>query len=196
PISKGKRFGFFPSLSAGYVVSNEDYFKNINSLDFVSYFKLRASWGRVGNDAIGGDRFPYLADIDLGGIPYTTGRDLNHTRSGPSYNRLQNNNITWETADKFNAGIDLHVFDDFELTFDYFYEDRVSIFDNISNTLPYYFGTGESDVFGNMLDIRKTDVYANVGRVKNQGLDFALQFNKKVNDDLNISAKGTFTYAH
>src|SRR5699024_8376532 len=121
---------------------------------------------------------------------------LNHTRSGPSYNRLQNNNITWETADKFNAGIDLHVFDDFELTFDYFYEDRVSIFDNISNTLPYYFGTGESDVFGNMLDIRKTDVYANVGRVKNQGLDFALQFNKKVNDDLNISAKGTFTYAH
>src|SRR5699024_11386925 len=75
-FAEGNRFGFFPSFALGYVVSNESFWKPISSV--VNLFKLRGSWGLVGNDNVGGARFAYLPPINLGGQGFNTGNDQNY----------------------------------------------------------------------------------------------------------------------
>lgn len=181
-FASGQRFGFFPSAAVGYVISNEKYFKNFT--DVFDLLKLRVSYGKVGNDRIGGARFPYLSDINLNGRGYTTGIEQNTSYSGPVYNQFGNTGITWETANKLDVGLQLGLFNDFNFTIDYYREKRENIFVDISTTIPTIFGTAG------------TNVYANLGEVTNQGVDFSMQYNKQFNNDLRISAKGTFTYAH
>lgn len=181
-FAKGKRFGFFPSFGGGYVISNEPYFSSLN--ESINLLKLRANWGKVGNDQIGGVRFPYLSNIDLGGRNYTTGVEQNTTYNGPSYLQFANNNISWETAIKFNIGLDLGLFNEFNLTVDYYWERRTNIFVDISSTIPDIFGTSG------------TAVYSNIGEVLNKGIDASIGYDKQIGDDFHISAKGTFTYAH
>lgn len=179
-FAKNRRFGFFPSVAVGYAISNEKFFNS----EAINFLKIKASWGRVGNDDIGGSRFPYLSNIDLTGRGFTTGIDQNNTFSGPVYNQFENLDITWETEDKLNLGLELNLFNDFRFNFDYYINKRVDIFDNISRTIPDVFGTAG------------TDVFANMGEVHNEGVDVALDFNKSISKDFHISAKGTFTYSH
>ncbi|WP_227740334.1 TonB-dependent receptor [Salegentibacter sp. BLCTC] len=181
-FAEGKRFGFFPSAAVGYVISNEDYFRDLT--DVINLLKLRVSYGKVGNDRIGGARFPYLSDIDLGGRGFTTGVEQNTSYSGPVYNKFANRNITWETANKLDIGLQVGLLNSFSFEIDLYHEKRENIFVDISSTIPTIFGTAG------------TNVYANLGEVTNQGLDFSLDYNKQFNEDFRISAKGTFTYAH
>ncbi len=181
-FAENNRFGFFPSFAVGYVLSNEKFFEDFSHA--INLLKFRASWGRVGNDEIGGGRFPYLSDINLSGRGFTTGIDQNISYSGPVYNQFANNAITWEIADKLDIGIELELFNSLRLTADYFHEKRTNIFVDISSTIPTIFGTAG------------TNVYANLGEVTNNGIDLALQYNKQISKDFRISAKGTFTYAH
>ena len=108
-FAKGNRFGFFPSVAVGYNISREKFFEKFS--DVVSNLKLRASWGLVGNDQIGGERYIYLSNIELenGDLGYTTGRDQNISKNGPKYIRYANNDITWEVGSKWNFGIDLGI---------------------------------------------------------------------------------------
>ena len=179
-FAKGKRFGFFPSAAVGYVVSNEDYFKNYT--DVVSLLKLRASWGLVGNDQIGGARFVYLSDLDLGGQGYTTGINQDYSKSGPAYKRFQNNNITWEVAEKVNLGMDISFANKFNLVVDAFQEHRTGIFLE-RKVIPTSFGTSG------------TTVYGNLGEVKNRGFDLSLDYHTSFSDNFSMQLKGTFTYA-
>lgn len=179
-FAKNKRFGFFPSLAAGYVISNENWFNS----NFINLLKIKASWGKVGNDDIGGTRFPYISDIDLNGQGFTTGVDQNTSYNGPVYNQFENRAITWETADKWNFGLEFDILNGIDFHVDYYYEKRTDIFDDISSTIPNVFGTAG------------TKVFSNIGEVINKGVDFSVDFNKKISKDLRISAKGTFTYAH
>src|SRR5690606_19464072 len=104
-FAEQKRFGFFPSFGGGYVISNENFFKGFK--ETINLLKVRYTWGRVGNDRIGGARFPYLSNINLQGRGFTTGRDQNTYRSGPTYLQFANNDITWETAEKSDIGLEI-----------------------------------------------------------------------------------------
>lgn len=180
-FAEGNRFGLFPSLGMGYILSKENYFKPF--LKAVDFLKIRGSWGLVGNDDIGGARFVYLSDINLTGSGYTTGVDLNYSFSGPTYARFSNPNITWEVAEKINLGMDISFLKGFYLVVDMYRENRSKIF-LTRRVLPDSFGT------------QGTTVYANLGEMKNQGIDISLDYSRSYPSGLVMSLKGTFTYAH
>lgn len=180
-FAKGHRWGFFPSVAVGYNISEESFFRPLTSV--ISNMKLRASWGLVGNDNIGTGRFPYLPVVNLGGTGYVTGIDANVAYNGPVYSRYGNKNIKWEVGEKINVGMDVQLFKSLNLTMEYFHENRRDIFQQ-RGTIPQYLGTSGVQVFGN---------YA---AMKNEGFDFAADFNKQFGKDWFVSFKGTFTYAH
>lgn len=179
-FAKGKRFGFFPSVALGYVFSEENYWDPLKNV--VSYFKIRGSYGLVGNDS-DRTRFMYMSDISLSGAGYTTGADGQYTLSGPVYNRFENPNITWETGKKLNVGFDLEFFNKLNIMLDWFREDRSGIFLE-RGTVPAFIGTAS------------TKVYGNLGEVTNHGVDLSIDYTQPIGRDYTISAKGTFTYAH
>lgn len=179
-FAQGKRFGFFPSVALGYVVSNEKFFEPLAGK--VRMFKLRGSWGLVGNDQIGGARFVYLSDINLGGQGYTTGVNQDYTRNGPTYLRFANPNITWEVAEKINIGADLTLTNGLNVVLDVFRENRTGIFLQ-RQVIPESFGT------------QGTSIYGNLGKVLNQGFDLSVDYSRKLSRDFEASFKGTFTFA-
>lgn len=182
-FAKGHRFGFFPSVAVGWNVSQETFFAPLTEV--VSNLKLRASYGLVGNDQIGKERFIYMSDINLANdkLNFTTGYGSNKlTLNGPTYNRFENKNITWEVGKKFNAGIDLQMFQNFNLTVDAFQEIRSDIFQQ-KYSIPNYLGTAG------------TTIYGNLAKVKNWGFDFSLDYGKQITHDFSMQFKGTFTFA-
>lgn len=179
------RYGFFPSFALGYTISEEDFWEKLRPV--VSMLKIRGSWGLVGNDDTSNTagRFAYLEDISLSGGPsYVTGTNQNIKLSGPKWNRYYNSQLGWEVGEKWNVGMDLQLFNSLNLTFDVFKETRRDIFLSRSGTIPQFLGMAGAAVYGNL------------GKMKNEGVDLALDYNKQVNKDLFISFKGTFTYAH
>ena len=180
-FAKGHRWGFFPSVAVGYNISEERFFEPLKKV--VTNLKLRGSWGLVGNDQIGSDRFIYLSQINLGGIGFTSGWEQDYALNGPTYTRYENNNITWEVGEKINLGIDLQLWKSLNITVDIFREQRRNIFQE-KKTIPTYLGTAKTKIFGNLAEM------------KNQGLDFSIDYNKQFNKDFYMNFKGTFTYAH
>lgn len=189
-FAEGHRFGFFPSLALGYTISREKWFEPLN--DVITNLKIRGSWGLVGNDQIGAERYIYMSNIELqnSDLGFTTGRDQNTTYWGPKYLRYANPDITWEVGSKFNIGMDLTLFNDFNLTFDVFKEIRRDIFME-RQSIPDFIGTSPSDMWMNL----STKLYGNLGKVENKGLDFSIDYNHVFNKDFSMSFKGTFTYA-
>jgi TonB-linked SusC/RagA family outer membrane protein len=101
-FARGKRWGYFPSFSAGWVISEEDFFSNIkNSINFL---KVRGSWGQNGNASI--SPFQYLATISFSNVNYFFGPDKAVTSVGGYPNILPNPDVTWETSDQLNLGLD------------------------------------------------------------------------------------------
>lgn len=181
-FAEGNRFGFFPSVAVGYNVSEEKFFEPIKNV--ISNLKIRGSWGLVGNDEIGSERFIYLANVNLtGSASFTTGMNMNYNLSGPSYARFTNNDIRWEVGEKLDIGMDLQLWNKLNLTFDVFQEKRRDIF-QAKGTIPTYLG------------MDGTTVYGNYSSVTNKGTDFAIDYGHSFNKNFNISVKGTFTYAH
>lgn len=180
-FAEGSKYGFFPSFGLGYNISNEDFFTPFK--DKIHHLKLRGSWGLSGNDQIGSDRFVYLSDINLTSQSFTTGITQDYSRSGPSYNRFANPNITWEISEQYNAAIELGLFNSLNFVFDVYKEDRRNIFLS-RQTIPDYLGTSG------------TTIYGNLGRVSAKGIDVSADYFKQITPDLSMALKGTFTYAH
>lgn len=180
-FAKGHRFGLFPSVAVGYNLSEEEFFKPL--IKVLSRLKVRASYGLVGNDQIGGDRFIYMSQINLSGIGFTTGLNQNYGLNGPTYTRYANEGITWEVGKKLNVGLDVQLLKSLDMTLDFFRENRHDIFQQRS-TIPNYLGTAT------------TKVYGNLAKMKNQGIDLSLSYNKQFNKNFFASFKSTFTYAH
>ena len=177
-FSPNHRFGFFPSIALGYVVSNEKFFAPIR--DVVSMVKLKASYGLVGNDQIGGDRrFIYNETVIGGGKYYfgTTPSQYTSVRLG----EFPNPNVGWEKAKKLNLGADLSFFNQLNISVDYFKENREGIFLQ-RKSIPMYVGLS-------------TKPWVNIGKMRNSGIDASLEYHQPLGKDLHLTVRSNFTYA-
>ena len=185
-FAAGHRWGFFPSISVGWNIAEENFWEPLRSV--VDNFKIRASYGLVGNDQLYQDgslvRYIYLAQVDLtGSDAYQTGYGNNlQSLSGPTYTRFQNDDITWEVGHKLNVGVDLRLFNALNVTVEAFQEIRSDIFQE-RNSIPNYFGTGS------------TSIYGNLAKVKNWGTEISVDYGKQFSKDFSMQFKGTFTFA-
>ena len=181
---KSKKFGFFPSVALGYNIAEENFWKPLKNI--LPQFKMRASWGLVGNDQTGAGRFTFLEDLNNAGIAFMTGTGSSgqsKTLSGPTWIRYANPNLTWEVGEKINVGLDTRIFYDLAFSIDFFKEKRTDIFMERAS-IPAMLGTGA------------TKISANLGEMENKGIDASLDYNKQFNKNWFISFKGTFIYAH
>ncbi|RAJ91072.1 TonB-linked SusC/RagA family outer membrane protein [Larkinella arboricola] len=177
-FAPGHRYGFFPAVSAGWVISNERFLKNNRLL---TNLKLRASYGKVGNDKMGSSRFLYQSDITLGGSG-----PLGSLGLGQTINQglLGNPNITWEIAQKQNYGLDAQLLGDLSLSVDVFKERRSNILIS-RGTVPEFQGVP----LGNIPKV-------NMGLVDNQGYELELSYNKAFNRDFRVMVSGNYGYNH
>lgn len=174
-FSPKNRFGFFPSFAVGWVVSNENFLKG-NKV--ITNLKLRASYGKVGSDKIGNNRFLYLSNHT-----YSSSGGVAVGGYGTIYeNRPGNYNLQWEVSKKQNYGIDLQLWSDWSITFDYFIEQRSKIL-MTQGMAPQFAGVPQWP-------------YLNLGVVDNSGYELEINYNKSFNKDLFLSVKGNFSYNH
>lgn len=119
-FARGHRFGWFPSVSAGWVMSNEKWWKPISK--YVDYFKLRGSWGQVGNQNIG--NYMYTAPVSFSNIYYNFGTTKGSAADqwGARVTRLANEDITWETSEQTDFGFDARVLGKLNVNFDWYYK--------------------------------------------------------------------------
>lgn len=178
-FAPGHQFGFFPALSVAWNIAEEPFIKK--HLKWMDMFKLRYSWGKVGNDILDNDiRFPYLYTIAQGSETYDWG-DYNFSNSYKNirYTQPGSPNLSWEIAQKHDAGLDVSLCGDMiSLTVDYFNEKREGIFMS-RKYLPY---TARFDA----------DPYGNVGSVKTRGWDGNFAFKPKVGE-VNLTLRGNMT---
>ncbi|WP_276794511.1 SusC/RagA family TonB-linked outer membrane protein [Segatella oulorum] len=173
------RYGFFPAFSLAWNVAEEPLIKKV--LPWLNMFKLRYSWGKVGNDNMG--RFPYLYSLDYTPkIGYNWGSNLTSgTMPGIHYTQMASPNVTWEVARKTDFGFDFVAFDNkFSLTMDYFHEKRTGIFIQ-RMFLP--------DITG-----LESYPWANVGAVKSKGFDGNFQYKDHIGE-INWTVRGNITYS-
>ena len=182
-LAKGDRFEFFPAASIGWVVSSEKFWKPIEK--YVNFFKLRASYGLVGSDQFNGSapHFLYQNSIGIGsGHSFWTGLPTSETsRKGPAFWTLAISNAGWEHVKKFDFGIDMKLFDQVNITFDYFHDvrDRILMSRSSWSTMLGYWGSTP---------------WSNIGKVTNQGIELSANWNKRINKDLNFDVRANFTY--
>ena len=177
-FDKEHRYALFPSFALGYVISNERFFKE--KVPFLTFMKLRATYGEVGNDKIGSDRFIYLQTYEKDG-QYFFGKDnafggMSALKEGD----LGNTNVTWEVGKKANVGLDLEFFDKLSFNFDIFQENRERIF-IARNTTPQTLGVGTAK--------------ENLGRVRNRGFEVEAAYKEVVNSNFDWYISGMFSYS-
>lgn len=187
-FSKGQRYAFLPSVSLGWIVSNEKFMKPVTWIDML---KIRGSYGSVGNDKIGNFKYLYLYEFvessgwdysfDLytyrfGKEPQTTGRGLREGTIG-------NDKVTWEIANKYNIGFDLTaLYNKLNLTVDLFKEHRRNIL-LVRQDVPTQTGLTS--------DILPAE---NAGEVSNRGFEISASYNDKIGK-LGYTVGGNFTFA-
>jgi TonB-linked SusC/RagA family outer membrane protein len=178
-FKKGERFGFFPAVSVGWVISRESFFDPLAGT--VNLLKVRASHGVTGNDQIGyGDRFGYLTYISGGN---TTAFGL-----GPSYysgiteSVFGVENLRWEKSTKDNLGIEVGLLNKINIVADVFRDKRKDIL---------ILRQSISSVGGYSL----SSIYANMGEMQNKGVDGSIEYNDKFGKSVRLRLFGNFTYA-
>lgn len=184
-FADGHRFGFFPAASAAWNIAGEPFMESTRT--WLDMFKLRYSYGKVGNDRLGDNRFPYLYSIDYtGDNVYNFGTYGSPTRGewmhGVHYSSLASRNVTWEVATKQDAGVDITLFNNrFSFTMDYFHEKRTGIYME-RKFLPGALGLEQNPS-------------ANVGAVKSEGFDGFFRYEDHFGD-VNFTLRGNITYSH
>ncbi|NLR61727.1 TonB-dependent receptor [Chitinophaga polysaccharea] len=180
---KESRYGFFPSISGGWVISEEPFFKD--NIKAVSFLKIRSSYGEVGNDRATNDRFPSASNRFLwftswaGADPYYFGTSAQQA-NGWAQGSIGNPNVTWERGRQVDVGLEARFFRDrLSMTVDYFRQERSKILIPRSTL---------SDVFGQGIKAQ------NIGIVNNKGIEVELSFQDKIGQ-VSYSIKPNFTYA-
>lgn len=175
-FAPGNRFGFFPAVSAGWAISNEQF---LIDNPIISFLKIRGSYGKVGNDKMGRSRFLYQDDITI-----ESGGFSGSLAAGKRVNEglLGNKMLTWEMADKYNLGVDFSIIKNITGQFELFRENRSQILIQRSS-IPSWQGTPLSNI-----------PRVNMGEIHNKGYEFELGYNKQVTPDLFINVKGQLSY--
>lgn len=179
-LARKDRFEFFPAMSLGWVVSNEPFFEPIK--DKIDNLKLRASFGEVGSDDLNfPTNFVYIDQVSLNALSWTTGDKLDITKTGPELARYAVQNACWERSRKLDIGLDLTLFRDWNIIFDYFYEKRYNIL-MMRAAWPNTLG------FSNALP------YSPIGKMDNWGYEVSTSYTKQIGKDLILDFRGNFTY--
>ena len=175
-FSAGHRYGLFPAIGAGWVISEEEWFRNLFEKS-VDHFKIRSSFGVVGSDVAMGDRYLYNQIYEVGDTYYFGDRAMNW--QGYREGALGNDNVTWEKARKFDIGIDLNLWNSVSITIDYFYDHR---YDQLvyRGDIPQLIGIGTSPV--------------NVAKTMNRGFDGQVGYRKSWGD-WSFNTNFVFSYA-
>lgn len=166
---KGNRYGFFPSLSAAWIITNEEFMKSRSSID---YLKLRASIGQVGNNVYGygaGNQYLFLD---------TWNSDAQQTQLG-------NPKIKWETSTKYNLGIESKLFNSLVVEADLFYNKNTDIIIKDIAIIPD----------GMMGLVNTTMPPLNLGEVTNKGFELFVAYNKQITSDLSLNISGNLSFA-
>lgn len=179
---EGKRFGFFPSISGAWRISQEDFFHS----SFVDDLKLRASWGKSGNDAVSPFQYLQTYTLQAGQISQYLGAGYYY---GPNATQVPgfalgvtpNPNITWEVATTTNLGLDAVLFHSLTATFEVFHSMRSNILIPPSEATPFYTGLNLPD--------------ENLGKVSDKGVELQLGYSKHVSNDFSWNVTGNLTYA-
>lgn len=173
-FAPGREWGFFPSVSAGWRLSEEGFFDGARGV--IQNLKLRASVGTAGNDGTGAYQW-------LSGFVYDGFFAINETAI-PTINNtaLPNEDLTWETLTTYDVGFDAAFLDNsLTVSFDYFYRDRTDVLAFASGSVPSTLGVG--------LAAQNLHAYSN------EGFEVSLNYNKKVNRDLTLGAMLNFSRA-
>ncbi|GAP73033.1 TonB-dependent receptor [Candidatus Symbiothrix dinenymphae] len=178
-----KQFGFFPSIGAGWLVSNENFWEPVKSA--VDLLKFKFTWGLVGNDAIAGraERFHFLSEINRGGAGFRFGDNMENSYNGYTVGRYANANIGWEVSEKYNIGVELGLLRNapLKLNVDFFKDNRRNIYmprTNFPNS-----GGLEAKVFGN------------IGELEAKGIDASLDYQQFFNKDFWMTGRVNLTYS-
>ncbi len=174
------RFGFFPTIGGGWVVSKEDFWEPL--LPVVDRLKFRVSHGLVGNDAIGDQRFFYQSEVNLsGGNGATFGYGSNAvSKSGVSIGNYPNPNVTWETSRTTNLAMEMTLFRDVTIVAEVFKKHTYNIL--------------QSRITQSTMGL-EAGISSNVGILNSKGMDLSLDYKKNFNKDLWITARANFTYS-
>lgn len=170
-FGSNNKYGFFPSFSAGWVPSKENFWVDN---DIVTQLKIRGGYGVTGNDNIGD--FQYLSTIG-GGRNYTVGTSGSVT-IGNSPNAPSNPDLKWEETSQLNIGFDARLFDNISVAFDWYKKETTGILQSI--TIPGYVGAIGSPT-------------GNVADMENKGIDLEIGYNKQFNE-VNFSINGNVSY--
>jgi TonB-linked SusC/RagA family outer membrane protein len=177
------QFGFFPSFGAGWIASNEKFWEPVKNV--VSLLKLKATYGKVGNDAIGErkDRFFFLSQIDRGGGAYWWGPTFSNAYSGYTIVSFANPEMTWEESTKYNLGLELAFLKNeaLKLQVDFFKDTRDKIYEE-RKTLPTTSGF-------------ERNIWGNSGKVSSKGIDGSIDIQHSFNSDFWITGRANFTFA-
>ena len=155
-FTKGNRWGFFPSVSAGWRISDESFFDGLRGL--ISNAKIRGSWGQLGNEDVNGSFYPTVFTMDLGYGNHFAGTYEN----GAKTVKATNTGLKWETATTWGIGLDATVWK-FDVTLDWYNRTTKDILLSVPVPITYAL-TGYVD---------------NIGKVRNQGIEFAVNYNDK-----------------
>lgn len=185
-LAKGHRFEFFPAMSLGWVPSQEAFWEPLRNT--IDYMKIRGSYGLVGSDetgtSAGAPHFLYFDTITLhGGGSYTTGpsQTLKWGKNGPAVDGFAVMNATWERVKKLDIGVDISLWHQLNVTFDYFHDHRYNILLKRA-AWPYQMG-----YFNGV-------PWSNIGQADNWGYELSVNWKKQVNKDLYVDLRGNFTY--
>jgi len=174
-FKKGERFGFFPSIAAGWIPSNYQWFKD--AMPWFSFLKIRGSYGLSGNDQITGTRFPYLTLINHTAPTYWGYQGL-----GIREKQIGADNLKWEVSRKSDVGIEGKFFKDrLAFTVDFFYDVRDNIYRQ-RVTLPEYAG---------MITIP----FSNVGKMHSYGSDGNISYHHPINKDMSFTVRANYTFS-
>lgn len=178
------RYGFFPSYGVAWTISNEKFFESLKTV--VTNLRLRATYGLIGNDAIGSadDRFFYISNVNMDdpAKKATFGGTTGSTSSldGITVTRYANSDITWETSTEKNLALDIGLFEDLTITAEFYSQYRNHIL--MTRTVPLTMGLSAPS-------------RANVGAATGRGTDISLNYSKYFHNGFWFQAMGNFTYA-
>ncbi len=175
-FTSGNRFGFFPAVSLGWIVSGENFLRGADAVDFL---KIRTSYGMTGNDNIGGERFMFEPNFP-GGSGYYFGTG-NVYRNGLIVGRPANPYLTWEKDRKFNFGLDASFLNRFDVTLEYFDQKRYDILVTAHAEVPAFLG--------------QVTPQLNAGEVSNRGIEASVHYRSDQSRSFRYFAGANFWYS-